>query len=93
VIKAASEFKDKTTAINQLWQTDFTYLKVLGWGWFYLCTILDDYSRSIIARNLWHQSVSARSKEQALRAAPDRRRSRGASAGSPGAARSADRQA
>ena len=52
VIKAASEFKDKTTAINQLWQTDFTYLKVLGWGWFYLSTILDDYSRYIIAWKL-----------------------------------------
>jgi transposase-like protein len=52
VMKAASEFKDKTTAINQLWQTDFTYLKVLGWGWFYLSTILDDYSRYIIAWKL-----------------------------------------
>ena len=30
VIKAASEFKDKTTAINQMWQTDFTYFKIMG---------------------------------------------------------------
>ena len=52
VIKAANEFKDKTTATNQLWQTDFTYFKVIGWGWFYLSTILDDYSRYIIAWKL-----------------------------------------
>ena len=52
VIKAADEFKDKTTAVNQLWQTDFTYLKVIGWGWFYLSTILDDFSRYIIAWKL-----------------------------------------
>ncbi|WP_240932083.1 IS3 family transposase, partial [Parasedimentitalea denitrificans] len=52
VIKAAVEFKDKTTAINQLWQTDFTYLKIIGWGWFYLSTILDDYSRYIISWKL-----------------------------------------
>jgi hypothetical protein len=52
VIKAADEFTDKTTAPNQLWQTDFTYLKVIGWGYFYLSTILDDYSRYIVAWKL-----------------------------------------
>lgn len=52
VLSAADEFQDKTTRPNQLWQTDFTYLKVIGWGWFYLSTILDDYSRYIIAWKL-----------------------------------------
>ena len=52
VIKAADEFKDKTTAPNQLWQTDFTYFKVIGWGWYYLSTVLDDFSRYIIAWKL-----------------------------------------
>ena len=42
VIKAADEFRDKTSRPNELWQTDFTYLEVIAWGWFYLSTILDD---------------------------------------------------
>jgi len=52
VIKASDEFRDKTTRPNQMWQTDFTYLKVTGWGWYYLSTILDDFSRYIIAWKL-----------------------------------------
>ena len=52
VLKASDEFQDKTTAPNQLWQTDFTYLKVIDWGWFYLSTVLDDFSRTIIAWKL-----------------------------------------
>ena len=51
VMQAADKFSHPTTAPNQLWQTDFTYLKVIGWGWFYLSTVLDDYSRFILA---WH---------------------------------------
>lgn len=51
-IKAADEFHEKTVRPNQLWQTDFTYLKVVGWGWFYLSTILDDYSRYVVAWRL-----------------------------------------
>ena len=52
VMKASDRFANPTTAINQLWQTDFTYLKVTGWGWFYLSTVLDDFSRYIVAWKL-----------------------------------------
>lgn len=45
---AADEFKDKTTRVNQMWQTDFTYFKIIGWGWYYLSTVLDDHSRYIV---------------------------------------------
>ncbi len=48
VMAAADEFKDKTKRPNEMWQIDFTYLKVIHWGWFYLATILDDYSRYIV---------------------------------------------
>jgi putative transposase len=47
-ISAAEEFTSKTGFVHQMWQTDFTYFKILGWGWYYLSTILDDYSRYIV---------------------------------------------
>jgi putative transposase len=52
VVKASDEFRDKTTRSNRMWQTDFTYLKVIGWGWYCLSTILDDFSRYIVAWKL-----------------------------------------
>lgn len=52
VISASSEFQHKTRRIHELWQTDFTWLKVTGWGWYYLSTVLDDYSRYILSWKL-----------------------------------------
>ena len=46
---AGKEYHSKPTYVNEQWQTDATYLHVEGWGWFYLISILDDFSRKIIA--------------------------------------------
>lgn len=49
---AGDEFKNKTTFVNEMWQTDFTYFRIVGWGNYYMSTVLDDYSRFIIAWDL-----------------------------------------
>lgn len=48
LLSASNELRDKTCFVHQMWQTDLTYFKILGWGWYYLSTVLDDYSRFII---------------------------------------------
>lgn len=50
IIKAADKYKDPTNRINEM--SDFTYFKIIGWGWYYLFTVLDDYSRYIISWEL-----------------------------------------
>jgi len=52
LMQASDKFQHPTCRVNEMWQTDFTYFKILGWGWYYLSTILDDYSRFIIAWRL-----------------------------------------
>jgi putative transposase len=52
VFSASDKFKHPTKRVNELWQTDFTQFKVVGWGWYYLSTVLDDFSRYIIAWKL-----------------------------------------
>ncbi len=57
LLQAADRFQNPTRRRNELWQTDCTYLPVVGWGWYYLSTVLDDYSRKILA---WKLSVTMR---------------------------------
>lgn len=52
LVKAADKFQQPTKRVNELWQTDFSQFKVVGWGYYYLSTVLDDFSRYIIAWKL-----------------------------------------
>ena len=52
LMQADDCFKNPTRRIHELWQTDFTYFRITGWGWYYLSTVLDDFSRYIIAWKL-----------------------------------------
>jgi len=50
--KAGKEYHRKTKRPNELWATDCAHLKVIDWGWYYLVTVMDDYSRFILAWEL-----------------------------------------
>ena len=50
--KAAREYRRKTKCPNELWASDCCHLKVVDWGWYYLVTVIDDYSRFILAWDL-----------------------------------------
>lgn len=50
--KAGKEYHRKTKGPNELWATDCSHIKVFDWGWYYLVTVMDDYSRFILAWEL-----------------------------------------
>ncbi len=57
--KAGKEYHRKTSRPNEMWATDGAYLKVVGWGYYYLVTVLDDYSRFILAWRLQPDMTAA----------------------------------
>ena len=46
---AAKEWRHKTKRPDELWQCDATNIFVVGWGYYKLIPVLDDFSRKIIA--------------------------------------------
>ena len=51
-VPADNEYRHKTTAPHQLWATDASYFRVTGWGYYYMVTVLDDFSRFILGWRL-----------------------------------------
>jgi transposase InsO family protein len=52
MVGAKEKFEKPTRFVHELWQTDFTQFRVVNWGWYYLSTVLDDYSRFILSWKL-----------------------------------------
>ena len=58
-LMAGKEYQRKTTGSHQLWATDASYFRVVGWGYYYLVTVMDDYSRFILAWKLQRDMTAA----------------------------------
>ncbi len=69
-LKAAKEYHTKTTRPHQLWATDASYFRVAGWGYYYLVTVMDDYTRFILAWKL-QKDMSANSLIEVAQEAVD----------------------
>ena len=67
---AANEYHTKTTRPHQMWATDASYFRVIGWGYYYLVTVMDDYSRFILAWKL-QKDMSADSLIEVVQQAVD----------------------
>jgi len=67
---AGKEYHTKTTRPHQMWATDASYFRVVGWGYYYLVTVMDDYSRFILAWKL-QKDMSANSLIEVIQAAVD----------------------
>jgi len=46
IISVKGKFEKSTRQANQMWQTDFTQFKIVGWGWYYRSTVLSEVERA-----------------------------------------------
>lgn len=69
-LEAAKEYHTKTTRPHQMWSTDASYFRVVGWGYYYLVTVMDDYSRFILGWKL-QKDMSANSLIEVVQEAVD----------------------
>ncbi len=69
-LTAAREYHTKTARPHQMWATDASYFRVVGWGYYYLVTVMDDYSRFILAWKL-QKDMSANSLIEVVQEAVD----------------------
>jgi transposase InsO family protein len=67
---AGKEYHTKTTRPHQMWSTDASYFRVVGWGYYYLVTVMDDYSRFILGWKL-QKDMSANSLIEVVQEAVD----------------------
>jgi transposase InsO family protein len=51
-LAAGKEFHTKTRGPHQMWATDASYFRVVGWGFYYMVTVMDDFSRFILSWKL-----------------------------------------
>ena len=72
-LKAGQEYHRKTTGPHQLWATDASYFRVVGWGYYYLVTVMDDYTRFILAHKL-QGDMTTNSLTEVIQDAIDRTR-------------------
>ena len=70
-LKAGQEYHRKATGPHQLWATDASYFRVVGWGYYYLLTVMDDYSRFILAHKL-QRDMTTNSLTDVIQDAVDR---------------------
>jgi transposase-like protein len=48
IIKGRERLTTLSNKVNEIWTTEFIFIKLIGWGYYYLSVLFDDYSKYAI---------------------------------------------